>query len=99
MEVLDKPADRPSSASGFTRSDLDSDFDEPSAIYWLIEDRRNPVVTKYSGTMVHPSNPGRREQTISTFAHFAWKESGFALVFADIQGMPPSSPPLHMRYS
>jgi hypothetical protein len=57
-------------------------------IQWLVEDRRPMAVTRYSGTLVHPSvAKDLQSLTIFAFVHFAWGHSNKTLIFADIQGL------------
>jgi Alpha-kinase family len=57
-------------------------------IMWLIEKRRPTTVTRYSGTLLHPSNKKDLQSlTIFAFVHFVFGHSNKQMVFADLQGM------------
>lgn len=87
MEVLQSPSTAPSLPSGYTRQELDQGTGEHNGIYWLVEERRSSVVTKFSGTMEYPSKAGRNEETMYAFSHFVWQYTGYQRVLADVQGM------------
>ncbi|KAF8525670.1 kinase-like domain-containing protein, partial [Gautieria morchelliformis] len=55
-------------------------------IYWLLEERRTPVVNNYSYTLSHPDQYGLKGKTMSAFTHFTWLHSQHTLLFADMQG-------------
>ena len=56
-------------------------------IQWLVETRRPTTVTRFSGTLLHPSNQqDMQSMTVFAFAHFVRGHSNNAMIFADIQG-------------
>ncbi|KAL0578181.1 hypothetical protein V5O48_003812 [Marasmius crinis-equi] len=76
---------QPSPASGVKSLD-ESEVDGNAQIAWLLEKwRGDHPTTKWSGTMAHPSHPGKIGVTLTAFAHFAYESSDRSLVFADLQ--------------
>ncbi|OBZ68508.1 hypothetical protein A0H81_11427 [Grifola frondosa] len=71
-------SEKPSQASGYHVDKINTiDIDDPEdGVYWLIEERRSPIVTRFTGTMVHPWAQGKQAITISAFAHFVYVYSG-----------------------
>ncbi|KAF8583633.1 hypothetical protein K439DRAFT_1617341 [Ramaria rubella] len=65
---------------------------ESQGIYWLLEERRTPVVNNYSYTLNHLHQKSLKGATIVAFTHFCWLYSKNTLVFADMQGGLLSSP-------
>ncbi|OBZ73931.1 hypothetical protein A0H81_06557 [Grifola frondosa] len=80
-------SEKPSIASGYHVDKINTiDIDDPKdGVYWLIEERRSPIVTRFTSTMVHPWARGKQAITISAFAHFVYVYSGGNVVIADIQ--------------
>lgn len=76
-------------ASGLSTS---NDFaGEVEGMTWLIEDKRSPIVDKFTGTLAHgrSGSRGRTAETVHAFAHFVYNLTGGKLVVADLQGEFP----------
>ncbi|KAF8589723.1 hypothetical protein K439DRAFT_1612523 [Ramaria rubella] len=76
----------PSAASNCSQNDVE--LSDIQAIYWLLEERRTPVVNNYSYTLNHLDQKSLKGATIVVFVHFCWLYIKQTLVFADMQGSP-----------
>lgn len=72
----------PSPASGADRND----FVNNEGPYWLVKEKHAQSMTRYSGTLCHPSHIDKTGFTIVAFAHYLYNYTKKNTVLADIQG-------------